>query len=226
MRKTSLLLGLLLSLGASAQPREPQPLELSKVPREGSAPADFVPAGWKVEDTVRGDLDKDGREDVALQLVEDVPAKEDEVVDRARALLVLLSTEDGKLRRAGASNQVLYCTTCAGTLGGSGGGVVKIQKGVLLVDQLRGSRESVHTVLRFRYEPKTGRFALIGQDVERSDRLSGETTSESTNTLTGLRITEKRQYQPEQDKEVLVSKEKSKVPVKKQYLEDVDIEKF
>lgn len=33
--------------------REAQPLDLAKVPKEGKAPGDFVPGGWKVEATTK-----------------------------------------------------------------------------------------------------------------------------------------------------------------------------
>lgn len=226
MRTLLLTVTLLFSLVAQAQePREAQPLNLAKVPKQGKAPGDFVPAGWKVEATTRGDLDKNGSEDVVLELIEDVPAEEDgALVDRARALVVLLAEKGGTLRRAGASNQVLYCTACVGMMGGGGGSVVKIQKGVILVDQLSGSREVRNTLLRFRYDAKDGRFVLIGQDVTDRDRLTGESTTVSTNTLTGTRITEQRKYDEKKDKEVLLSSKKGKVAVKKQYLEDVNIE--
>lgn len=226
MRTLVLTLTLLFSLAAPAQDmREAQPLDLAKVPKEGKAPGDFVPSGWKVVATTQGDLDKNGSEDVVLELIEDVPAEQDGMpVDRARALVALLSAEGGKLRRAGASNRVLYCTGCVGTMGNGEGSVVKIQKGVLLVDQISGSRESRATLLRFRYDPKDGRFVLIGQDVTDTDRLTGESTLVSTNTLNGQRVTEKRQYDQKQDKDVVRSTKKDKVPVKKQYLEDVNIE--
>lgn len=221
MRKLLLALNVVLTVASSAAAQDAaKPLDLSSVAKEGSAPADFVPSGWKVEDTVKGDLNKDGRDDVALELVQ--AGGED--VERARALLVLLATDNGKLRLGGASNKVLYCTMCQGTMGGGSGGVLKIQKGVLLVDQLSGSRESTHTLLRFRYDAKEGRFVLIGQDVDNKDRLSGEGTGESTNLLTGQKITEKRQYDPKQDKDVVLSSKKEKAAVKKRYLEDVDIE--
>jgi hypothetical protein len=228
MRMTLLALTLLLSLAPSAaRAQDPQPLDLAKVPKEGSKPEDFVPAGWKVEDTVRGDLDKNGSEDVALQLIQNPPAQAGEEgvePERTRALVVLLSAEGGKLRRAGASNRVLLCTMCAGTMGGGEGGVLKIQKGVLLVDQMSGSREVMRTLLRFRYDAKEGRFVLIGMDVSNRDRLTGESQSESTNLLTGARVVETLQYDEKKDKDVVRSSKKDKVAVKKRYLEDVDIE--
>ncbi|WP_309895836.1 hypothetical protein [Archangium sp.] len=226
MRMMPLALGLFLSLSLSARAQEEsRPLELSQVPMKGKAPGDFVPQGWKLEASVQGDLDKNGSEDVVLQLIEARPEEDADgtPVERSRALLALLR-EGGEFRRAGASNRVLYCTTCQGMLGGGERGVVKLQKGVILVNQLRGSREMVSTTLRFRYDAKAGRFALIGEDVELTDRLTGGTTSQSTNVLTGARITEKRQYSEKKNKDVVLSSKKEKVPVSKRFLEDVDID--
>jgi hypothetical protein len=228
MRMTLPALGLLLSLSLPALAQDPAPLDLSKVPQEGKAPQDFVPSGWKLEDTVRGDLDKNGSEDVVLQLVEAGSGSDSEgqAAEHARALLVLL-TDGAKLRRAGASHRILYCSTCAGTLSAPGAvGQVKLQKGVLLVDQVSGSREMTHTLLRFRFEPKDKRFLLIGEDVEHADRALGSTDKVSTNLLTGQRISEKLQFDEKKDKDVTLSSKKEKVPVKKVFLEDVDISTY
>lgn len=227
MKTNALALGLLLCLALPAW-AQPAPLDLSKVPQEGKTEQDFVPAGWKLDATAKGDLDKNGKEDVVLELVEEQPqgTPEDEVSERSRALVVLLAADGGKLRRAGASNKVLYCTTCQGALGTGQGGVTKVEKGVLLVDQMSGSREMVHTVLRFRYDAKERKFVLIGEDVEHADRAAGTSTVESTNLLTGAKITEQREYNPKTDKNVVVSTKKSKVAVRKRYLEDADISTY
>ncbi|MFL5350932.1 MAG: hypothetical protein ACJ8AT_39695 [Hyalangium sp.] len=228
MRTLTLALGLLLFLPLAAWAEEPTPLELSKVPQEGKSPQDFVPSGWKIEATTRGDLDKNGSEDVVLELVEAKPAESADgtVTDRSRALLVLLSSEGGKLRRAGASNRALYCIGCQGMLGGGEGGVVKIDKGVIIIDQLSGSREMTHTTLRFRFDPQEKRFMLIGEDVAHTDRAVGSTESQSTNLLTGTKVTEKRQFDQKKNQDVLLSSKKQKVAASKRYLEDVDISAY
>jgi len=220
-------LGLLLCLSLPAWAQEPTPLDLSKVPQEGKTAQDFVPAGWKIEATTRGDLDRNGKEDVVLELAqEEKKGQGDEVTERPRALLALLSMDGGKLRRAGASNKVLYCAGCQGMMGGGRGGVTRIEKGVLIVDQMTGSREMLHTLLRFRYDPKERRFVFIGEDLEMTDRAVGTSTVESTNLLNGTKITEQRKYDEKADKDVVVSSKKDKVPVRKRYLEDVDISKY
>jgi hypothetical protein len=228
MRNTPLALALLLCLPLTALAQEPTPLDLSRVPKEGKTPEAFVPSGWKVQATTKGDLDKNGSEDVVLELVEDKPAETEDGVlnERARALVAVLSAEGGKFRRGGASNKVLYCTGCQGMLGTGEGGATKVEKGVLIIDQLSGSREMVHTILRFRYDAKEGRFVFIGEDVEHVDRATGSTESLSTNLLNGTRITEKRQFDEKLGKERVLSSKKTKVPVRKRYLEDVDVSQY
>ena len=227
MRTLPLALGLLLFLPLTALAQELTPLDLSTVAQEGKRPEDFVPKGWKVDATSQGDLDKNGSEDVVLELVEDKPAasEEETPIHRARALLVLLSSEGGKLRRAGSSNRVLYCTSCQGMYGGDDGdGVVKLDKGIIIIDQFTGSRQWVlRTTLRFRYDPKERRFMLIGEDVERTDRLADSTKSQSTNLLTGAKVTEERQHDEKLGKDRILSSKKEKVEVHKRYLEDVNI---
>ncbi|OJH34153.1 hypothetical protein [Cystobacter ferrugineus] len=103
---------------------------------------------------------------------------------------------------------------------------MKVDKGIILVDQLSGSRESTHTRLRFRYEPKDKRVLRIGEDVTKADGATGESTLVSTNLLTGQRVTEKRQYDEKKKKDALLSSKKEKVPVSRRYLEDVDISTY
>ncbi len=227
MRMMTRSLGLLLLLSLPAVAQEAKPLELSLVPQQGQAPTDFVPPGWKAEATLKGDLDKNGSEDVVLQLIGEGPetTADGAPTERTRALVVLLS-EGGKFRRAGASNKVLLCTVCSGMMGGAEGARASIQKGVILVDQYSGSREYTQTLLRFRYEPKDKRVALIGEDVTRGDRATGKGEKTSTNLLTGQRITEKLQYDAKKEKDVVVSSKKDKVPIKRTWLEDVNIENY
>lgn len=206
------------SLPALAQ--EPRPLDLHTVPQEGQAPDAFVPQGWRIEDTTQGDLNKDDSLDVVLQLVEAGPDKnaKGEVQAHARALLVLLE-QGGKLHRVGASNSLLYCTTCAGTQS-----AVKIDKGILLIEQLSGPQASLRTLRRFRYELKDKRVLFIGQDDTWTERGTGKSRSVSLNRLTGQRITEMRQYDAKKKKEIVVSSKKETVPVKnKLYLEDLSL---
>ncbi len=183
--------GLNLSPLSSAQQDKPS-FDKSRVPSSGNAAKDFVPPGWKIEEQIAGDLNGDSAPDYALKLVEDQPAtdKEGIATERQRALVIVFASSEGKLSRAAVSDNLLQCTRCGGAFYGvvESPANVKIEKGVLVVEQDHGSRNITDTTFRFRYEADTGKLALIGFDLSDTDRLTGNTVSESTNYLTGVRI--------------------------------------
>ena len=198
-------------------------IDVSRIPAEARDVKGFVPPGWKIEETVKGDLNGDSVPDYALKLVEDKPSKsaDDMPNDRDRALVVVLAGKDGKLARAGVADKLLQCTSCGGAFYGvvEAPANVSIAKGVLVVNQDHGSRNVTETTYRFRFEPDTGRFALIGFDLSDRDRLTATTVTESTNYLTGLRVTTRGSG--ERDKT-----SRTQVPRAKLYMEQVDGEKF
>jgi hypothetical protein len=210
---------------ARAQDEQRRFIDLKQVAVEGNTVQDFVPRGWKIEGQTDGDLNADSKPDTALKLIEDLPEEgaDGALNIRYRALLVLLKTETGKLQRAGAGTRLLQCTGCGGMLG-AGGGDIAIEKGVLVVYQLSGSRESTDLTQRFRYDPRLKRFVLIGEDVMETDRLTGESTGESTNYLTGVKIIKKTRLDKSGDHDIPVSSTTKKIPVRQRFLEDIDYE--
>lgn len=198
-------------------------IDKSRIPAVGGEVKDFVPPGWKIEEQVAGDLNGDSVPDYALKLVEDKPAKDkdDAATERQRALVIVLRNKDGKLSRAAVTDRLLQCTRCGGAFYGmmESPANVKIEKGVLIVEQDHGSREIGDETFRFRYETETGKFALIGFDYAYHDRLTAEAMAESTNYLTGVRKTFRGKGRRD-------STSKTVVPRQKIYIEQVDDGKF
>ncbi|MDQ3821255.1 MAG: hypothetical protein M3362_26745, partial [Acidobacteriota bacterium] len=161
--------------------------------------------------------------DYALKLVEDKPAKDKDgtATERQRALVILLRDKDGQFKRAAVTDSLLQCTRCGGAFYGvvESPANVKIAKGVLIVEQDHGSREMADLTYRFRYEPETQRFALIGFDYRTVDRLTTNVITESTNYLTGVRET----FRGKGKRDL---KSRKVIPKQKLYIEDVDNEKF
>jgi hypothetical protein len=196
-------------------------IDRSRVPTQAAAPQKFAPAGWKIEAQITGDLNGDTIPDYALTLVEAKPEKdaEGDPTERGRALVVALATKDGQLIRAGVASSLLQCTRC----GGAFYGVVEtpvevtIEKGVVVVQQDHGSREVTNTTYRFRYEPSSGKFLLIGFDLANADRATAQVTSESINYLTGAR--EEMRSKGEKD-----IKTRTTIPKRKIYLDDISAE--
>ena len=209
----------------------PRYLDAKLVPAEGRAVADFVPRGWKLEGDegeLTGDLNRDGVPDKVLRLVEDIAVERPDGVynTRYRALVVLLARPGGGLARAAVATRLLGCTLCAGALGDPEGGniTIDIKNGVLNVHQLSGAREATDLTQRFRQDTATGRFVLIGQDVETYDRLEGGSDSVSTNYLTGLRVSKKTKIVRRGRDPVVVSNKTTHVKPARRFIEDVDYE--
>lgn len=169
-------------------------IDSAKIPASGNSLKDFVPAGWKIEKTIKGDLNGDKRSDTVLELIEDKAAatKDDMKVDRSRALVILLAGRGAaKFKLAAVNGKLLQCTACGGAFYGfmDAPAGVAIRKGVLVIEQEHGSRDLTSTTYRFKYDAQRNKFVLIGFDYADTDRAAGGTWTESTNYLTGKRVT-------------------------------------
>ncbi len=213
--------------GAEAQTG--QKIDSARLPSVAATAREFVPPGWLIEAQTEGDLNRDSIPDLAVTLVEKMPADADKSIstggppERGRALLILFNTPDGRLSRAALAEKVLLCTRCGGAFFG---GVetpsnVEINNGGIVIKQEYGSREVTQETLRFRYDPEPKRFVFIGVDVKSYDRLTGESLMESSNFLTSVKLTTKSKVNPKTDKEVAVSNTRQRVRFKKKFIEDV-----
>jgi hypothetical protein len=215
--------------GAARQDGERRLLDPQLVPAEGRAARDFVPKGWKVETdegVVSGDLNRDGSPDAVLRLVEDLPVEgpDGTLNTRHRALVILLAKPGGGFTRAAVAARLLGCSLCYGALGDPEGGNIQIgiKGGVLDVSQLSGSREATDLTLRFRHDPATGRFQLVGEERSDYDRAAGGGTGTSTNYLTGVRVA-KTTTVGRGGRESTTSRT-TRVPRTRRFIEDVDYE--
>lgn len=207
---------------AFAQDEAPA-FDRSKVPATAGTLAGFVPAGWKLEEDVKGDLNQDGAVDHVLKLIQKAPAgaKEDEGNMGDRAMVIVFADKDGKLRRAAVADSVLQCGGCGGAFYGMMGAPanVSIKNGVIIVEQDYGSRWVTDMTFRFRYDEQPDMFILIGFDFSSRDRADGSVASESTNYLTGTRITTTGKGKKTTTKTTKVAKDRLSI-------EEVDKDKF
>ncbi|MFN0086895.1 MAG: hypothetical protein ACKVX9_16005 [Blastocatellia bacterium] len=233
MTKREFLLGFAILVSGSIGPwmalaRQPagRQIEAARLPMEAVTAEAFVPAGWMIEGRIEGDLNKDAAPDLALKLVEVLPpdADRENPPERLRALLLLLKTEAGNLRRVALAGKVLLCTRCGGAFYGvaESPANVAIENGVIVVRQEYGSRELTQETLRFRYEPASGRFVFIGMDRSVTDRLTAVTTIESSNFLTGVKLTTTERYDDNRNRKPTVSGRRERLFVKKRFIEEVE----
>lgn len=200
-------------------------IDPKQLPTEAATAEAFVPRGWVIEERIAGDLNRDAVADVVLKLVEQMPpsADKDNPPERNRALLILFQLPDGKLRRAALANKVLLCTRCGGAFFGvmETPSKVTIKDGVLIINQEHGSRHVTQETFRFRHEPQSNRFPLIGLDVVTADRATGETVNESTNLLTGVKLNTVTRMNEKTGKESPISNRRQRINKAPKYLEEI-----
>lgn len=212
----------------SAIAQEARPVDLRQFPTQGATVQTFVPKGWKVEAKADGDLNDDKRSDTVLKLIETALAgsNSNPLRGRARALVVLQKQSNGQWQRIGIAPRLLLCSNCAGVLGSPDGAnvQVKIEKGVILVRQFRGSRQAIETLHRFWLDKPSNQIVLIGQDVRRYDRANGDANLESSNFLTGQKTTEQYRANLQRNGIELVAKKRSSIAKTKPAIETIDID--
>ena len=195
----------------------------SLVPATADSVEKFVPRGWKIEEQIKGDLNADAVSDYVLKLVEDKPDKDasGDATERGRALVIVVQEKDGTLSRGAVAGKLLQCTRCGGAFYGvvEAPANVEIKNGVIEVNQDHGSRNLTNTYYKFRYDPSLKQFVLIGFDYTDADRLTANVMSESTNYLTGVRITTRGKGSRD-------IKTRTAIPRKQISIEDVDYEEF
>ena len=199
-------------------------LDAAKLPQTAGTVREFVPRGWEVEAQIVGDLNRDSLPDMAVTLVESMPANadKDNPPERERALLILFKSTEGNFYRAALATKVLACTRCGGAFYGASETptTVEIKNGVIIVQQDYGSREITNETFRFRYDPEIQRFVLIGADLETHDRVTGDGVTQSTNFLTGVKLVTKTKL-TEQAGPKTLSTVKQQVSRDKKFIEDV-----
>lgn len=213
---TALLVALLVA--ASARAQDAPTFDPARVPAEGAAEKDFVPGSWKIDARAEGDLNGDGRPDRVLQLVpEDYDSSGIPSAPEAQALLILLSSEGGRLRRAGLATRLLVPAVPQYILD------LKIRNGVLVVNQNYGMTQVADLTHRFRYDASSGRFLLIGKDTFSYHRPQGPqwpAVKVSENYLTGVRLTTTDRWRG--DRPLKPSEKREQIARSRVFLEDVD----
>ena len=201
---------------SSAQDDRFDRIDKSKIAVTGKKTSDFVPADWKIEEEIKGDLNGDASADavLAIQQVKAADGKEP-----ARALIVLLAQANGDWKNVAVADRLLNCVGCGNAMEEIN---VTIKKGVLDVNQNWGNSGSSmgKSDYKFRLESASGRFRLIGADFTET-MMPDKIYSESNNYLTGDRKTAKGKLSSDKAKTTL-----RKFSPEKLYLDDFNNNKL
>jgi hypothetical protein len=163
---------------------------LSKIPANGKSMLAFVPEGYDTLATVKGDLNNDRQEDIALvlkSLAESRDSMDDE--GPSRILIILFKTASG-FQSVAKTDSAILCFTCGGMYGDPFA-MMEIKKNVLIINHYGGSAWRWELTHRFRFQQND--FYLIGEtnysywNVKMCDKLKdfAGTNLKDVNYLTG-----------------------------------------
>ncbi len=193
----TVFLSQLLSAAFSALPVVASPFVTSPgvasypaLPLTGDNIGDWTPSGWTVIFTARGDLDKDGRTDLALIIESKEKMPEDRswpgtdwsTEDEARTLVILFARKEGGYRLAVQDHRVILRAGEGGIMGDPLEGLL-IRNGVVVLQYYGGSAWRWSIIAGFRYQG--GAFHLIGYTRESFNIHTGEHEETDYNLSTG-----------------------------------------
>ncbi|KAF1707304.1 hypothetical protein CSC73_12430 [Pseudoxanthomonas sacheonensis] len=163
-----------------------------------------LPPGMELEKRLDADLNADGLTDIAFV------ARNDE----SRVLGVLFGfMEEMDMGHSPAGKTALAVDAL-------GPASLSAPKGVLVVEELTGGTTAISSTYRYRYDAKSKRMRLIGDDVKLYSRTNAHGWQEiSTNRLTGLQIRRSADLSDAGDY-VEKPETRGKVPTTPLYIED------
>jgi hypothetical protein len=171
------------------------PVDYPRLPERAQAAAGFVPAGWRLEASAAGDLDRDGRSDLAMVLRMNDPANVlrnerlcGDMDTNPRIFAVALAATGGGYRLRVQDRALIARRDNPCMLDPfSEAGQLRIERGTVRIDLERfmsaGGWDAGMTSFTFRWEG--GDLRLIGYDFSNVKRNTGETRGLSINYLTG-----------------------------------------
>lgn len=203
MRTNSVVMALLSIVCASAAAQDAEggdapPVRYPTLEDRATPEKGFVPTGWRLEYSKRGDLDADGRDDLLMVLRMQDPKNvlrneglgQDNFDTNPRILAVAFAADEGD--RLAFQNHTLIPRPDSPVMDDylEDADALKIARGTFQVTlhsfASAGSWGMGNTAFTFRYQ--AGCFRLIGYDDDNTQRNTGETTNTSVNFVTGKAI--------------------------------------
>ncbi|MCB1174410.1 MAG: hypothetical protein KDK39_12640 [Leptospiraceae bacterium] len=160
-------------------------------------PASLIPAGYRIQTEVSGDLNKDEIADKVVVFFHKSEPTEpgataiDPDAEPPRLLVVFLA-RDGQYHKAIESQTAIMCRQCGGIMGDPYQ-AVKIERGSFLISHFGGSRE--RWGFDHRFQLRSGRWQMTGVTETTYDSATGAEQVIDTNLLTGDQITSTKDEQ-------------------------------
>lgn len=142
----------------------------------------FIPEGYMLKDTARGDLNLDGLKDLVLVLNKAGEEETSDIIENPekRPMLILLAQKNNTYREAAQNQNIVYCYDCGGMLGDPYQGIT-IKDGQLTVEHFGGSSWRWARTITFKYIPSEKNWYLT------EDALVNSHASDPENITTTIR---------------------------------------
>lgn len=147
--------------------------------------AGFAPRGYEVLLEATGDLNADKRDDAAIILQKKIRTGQE---CPKRCLIVALRGQDNVLRRLAANWDVLIPSNAGGASYGDPKVELKIQKGLLVLEQMSGSNDRTDRTWRYKLNNKRNVVELVGLTTLTYVSSTAEGEQLDQDLLTGLCI--------------------------------------
>ena len=159
---------LLVAASTAAQDAEAPPIDYPALPNVAAKAEDFASAGWVVVSRVEGDLNRDGRADLALALWTGRAANaktRDEILESPPYRLVIAFAQpNGSYRLIAENKNLILAPDGWGNIDALASDDLRIVRGSLDI-----SRQLLRGHYRYRFRWSNGAFRLIGYDYGGSD---------------------------------------------------------
>ncbi|MEP7377060.1 MAG: hypothetical protein ABI675_26910 [Chitinophagaceae bacterium] len=116
----------------------------------------FIPAGFSLLDSASGDINKDGKKDFLLILINN---HEETAADTTRPLLLLTGDGKGLYQLAERNDSVVLCKGCGGVFGDPYA-CITIKNGFFSIEHYGGSNWRWSRVITFKYDVKLKQFVV------------------------------------------------------------------
>ncbi|MHB0935801.1 MAG: hypothetical protein ACYDCO_01265 [Armatimonadota bacterium] len=170
------------------------------IKQSGKAIHDFVPKGWHILSTAKGDLNADKVADIAavLEYDKDLNAKNGKSNEmnthKPRIFIVVFQAKKGGYTLSVQDNTLIRLGDEGGMMGDPFQGI-SVNRGSVLIHEYGGSAGRWDIIARYRFQ-KNGWY-LIGLTDEEFDTITGESTVYDFNLLTGkMSVTEDNKIEP------------------------------
>jgi len=178
MKKINFILFFLLSFGILKSQ------EFNKTGSYSELTSDYLPEGYSVLTSVKGDLNRDAFQDLIIVFKSNNETDTSNTVENPilRPLVIYTGSQSGTYTLAATNNKTVLCLECGGLFGDPFQGIV-IYKGLFRVEHLAGSNFRWTRNLTFKISRSDGKWYLNNDD-SKSYHTSKPNDIESINKTT------------------------------------------